>query len=376
MKGSQKHELLSGPAFENFADVIKSTETKATYTQRMRQYLSYRKFTSLDQMLKGDSASIQKDIIDYLKYLKNEKQTAYSTRQVDCAMFRKFYSQNDITLNWDKIHNYLGEAEKTIEDRAYTTEEVSRLLSVSGLRARVLILLLASSGLRRGAVPGLKRKHLKWIPDWKLYQITTYLKVKQKYLTFCTPEASKEINAYLEYRQECGEVLNDESPVIREDYDVDDPSQIKNPQPATNDALKFMMVRIARVAGVRTPHQTGENGNPTQRTEVMLTHGLRKFFDSNMVRANIHPMQLSALMGHREGLQAAYNRPLHEELLAEYTKAIDHLTINEENKLRIRVNDLEQKEREIEKRIREQVRKEVAQAFATFKPNIVQEGLN
>jgi integrase len=350
---------LEGPAFENFIDVIKSSDTKVTYTYRLKQYLSYRKFHSLEQMLKGKPATIQKDIIDYLKHLKNEKQLSYATRQVMTAMFRKFYAQNDIVLNWDKVHNYLGEHEKTIEDRAYTREEILKLLEVSGLRARVLILLLTSTGLRRGAVPGIKRRHMKWIPEWKLYQITTYPKAKQKYLTFCTPEAAKEINAYFTFREQCGEVLNDESPLIREEFDVDDIEQVKNPRAASNIALKMIMTRTAKLAGVRTPHQNGDNGKPTHRTEVMLTHGLRKFFDSNLVRGALHPVQLSALMGHRSGLQAVYNKPMDEELLAEYVKSIDFLTMNEENKLRLKVNELEQKEKEIGKKIEAAVEKKI-----------------
>jgi integrase len=366
---------LEGPAFENFVDVIKSAETRETYIYRLRQYLTYRKFHSLNQMLKGKPARIQKDVIDYLKFLKNERQLSYATRQVVTAMFRKFYAQNDIVLNFDKIHNYLGEHEKTIEDRAYTREEILKLLEVSGLRAKVLILLLASSGLRRGAVPGIKRRHLKWIPDWKLYQITTYPKAKQKYLTFCTPEAAKEINAYFAFREQCGEVFNDETPLLREEFDVDVEQQVKNPKPASNAALKMLMVRIARLAGVRTPHQNGDNGKPTQRTEVMLTHGLRKFFDSNLVRGALHPVQLSALMGHRSGLQATYNKPMDEELLAEYVKSIDFLTISEENKLRIQVKALEdekdQKLREMDLELAKE--REARKAFEQHVIDIIRE---
>jgi integrase len=267
-------------------------------------------------------------------------------------------------LNWDKVHNYLGEHEKTIEDRAYTREEILKLLEVSGLRARVLILLLASSGLRCGAVPGIKRRHLKWIPEWKLYQITTYPKAKQKYLTFCTPEAAKEISAYFTFREQCGEVLNDDSPLIREEFNADDIEQVKNPKAASSIALKMIMIRTAKLAGVRTPHQNGDNGKPTQRTEVMLIHGLRKFFDSNLVRGALHPVQMSALMGHRSGLQATYNKPMDEELLAEYVKSIDFLTVNEENKLRLKVSALERRDREVETRIRAEVSKQVQEVLA------------
>jgi hypothetical protein len=35
---------------------------------------------------------------------------------------------NDITLNWKKINRFIGEKARTIQDRAYTKEEIRRML--------------------------------------------------------------------------------------------------------------------------------------------------------------------------------------------------------------------------------------------------------
>jgi hypothetical protein len=35
---------------------------------------------------------------------------------------------NDITLNWKKINHFIGEKARTIRDRAYTKEEIRRML--------------------------------------------------------------------------------------------------------------------------------------------------------------------------------------------------------------------------------------------------------
>jgi hypothetical protein len=35
---------------------------------------------------------------------------------------------NDITLNWKKINHFIGEKARTIQDRAYTKEEIRRML--------------------------------------------------------------------------------------------------------------------------------------------------------------------------------------------------------------------------------------------------------
>ena len=46
------------------------------------------------------------------------------------------------------------------------------------------------------------------------------------------------------------------------------------------------------------------------------------------------------LLGHKIGLASCYYKPTEEEMFAEYEKAIDSLTINEENRLRKKVEML------------------------------------
>jgi hypothetical protein len=54
------------------------------------------------------------------------------------------------------------------------------------------------------------------------------------------------------------------------------------------------------------------------------------------------------LLGHKIGLASAYYRPQLDEFLTEYEKAIDLLTINEENRLRRKVEKLEVEKSQIE----------------------------
>jgi hypothetical protein len=62
---------------------------------------------------------------------------------------------------------------------------------------------MASTGMKVGALPDIKLKHLKkWIIDpytkQHVYQIEVYSdSIKDKYITFCTPEAAKEVDEYL-----------------------------------------------------------------------------------------------------------------------------------------------------------------------------------
>jgi integrase len=319
---------------------LRSPETKSTYTFRLAAFLTYMEVDTPEELLRLDQKTTERRIIEYIIHLKDEKKLSYSSLEGVCAPLRKFYAMNDVTLNWEKIHNYLGAHDKTIEDKAYTKGQIQKLLQFASQRTRILILLLASSGLRIGAVSGLRCKHLKYIEKYGIYQITIYPKAKERYVTYCTPECAAEIKNYFEYRQRCGEVINEESSVIREDFDGEDIQQVKNPRAASTVALKFLLERVVKNAGLKMKHERNDDGVLTQRTEIMRAHGLRKFFDTNLVRAVVHAIKIDALMGHKRGIQSSYFRPSDDELLEEYVKAIDLLTINEENRLKIKVEEL------------------------------------
>src|ERR1051325_6903721 len=102
----------------------------------------------------------------------------------------------------------LPEQRKVKTDRAYSHPEISKLLEIADERSRVIILLMASSGIRIGAVPFIKLKDL---DDMKL---TVYSSSKEEYFTFITPECKKAIDSYLDFRQRYGEKLTDESYLI------------------------------------------------------------------------------------------------------------------------------------------------------------------
>jgi integrase len=76
-------------------------------------------------------------------------------------VLRHFYDINDILLNWKKINAFLGQNNKVVNDRAYTKQEIALLLEKANERMKVLILLLASTEMRIGAIPALRIRNLK-----------------------------------------------------------------------------------------------------------------------------------------------------------------------------------------------------------------------
>jgi len=95
---------------------------------------------------------------------------------------------------------------------------------------KVVILLLAGTGMRIGAIPTLKIRNLKKIDEYGLYQITVYEKAKEQYTTFCTPECTKSVDSYLECHRRYGETITPNSPLIRDEFDRNDILHIKHPR--------------------------------------------------------------------------------------------------------------------------------------------------
>jgi integrase len=77
------------------------------------------------------------------------------------------------------------------------------------------------------------------------------------------------------------------------------------------------------------------------KSNIPACHGFRKFFTTQLVNARINPEIREMLLGHKIGLASVYYKPTEEDMLLEYQKAINNLTINEENRLKIKVEQLE-----------------------------------
>ena len=59
---------------------------------------------------------------------------------------------NDTRINERKIDEFLAERTCKIRDRAYTHEVIKKLIYAADIRVKIIILLMASIGMRVGAV--------------------------------------------------------------------------------------------------------------------------------------------------------------------------------------------------------------------------------
>jgi hypothetical protein len=188
----------------------------------------------------------------------------------------------------------------------------------------------------------LKIKHLTKIQKYNLYKIKVYAGYpKWEHFTFTTPEAANSMDAYFDYRQRYGEKINPDSPVIREQFDITDILSVKQPKKLTAKYFGDMLNETLQRAGIfAVVHMTEGQKVGRIRNAVPRAHGFRKFFETNLIRAKVLDPIPELLLGHDIGLKKHYVRLGEDEILEEYLKAVDALTINEENRLKRKVEQL------------------------------------
>ena len=224
------------------------------------------------------------------------------------------------------------------------------MLEVSDERARAIILILASTGIRIRAIIELRLEHLKLIPDYNLYQVGVYSDSNQRYLTLTTPEAAKAIDVYLKYRERYGEKLTPKSPLFRDQFDREDTLSVHNVKPLKLRTVERLISRTIEKSGIRTVERVTElhSEKGKIRKNIKLTVGFRKFFDTQLIYAKVEKQTKELFMGHSIGLDDHYFTPEDTHVLHEYLKAVDYLTINEEHRLRLRLDEITKKKDEIE----------------------------
>jgi integrase len=352
-RGKTFQLILPGSSYRVFIEGLKSPVTKAAYSYALQKYMKHLYLSNPDDLLinQQNPQIIQNQIIEYLIQLKNPPHSLrYATRSQYLAAIITFYDLNEVVLNKKKIYRYLGEEERPIENRGYTTGEISKLLEVCDERTRAIILLLTSTGVRIRAIIDLKIEDFVKNTDFDLYQVRVYSDSNQRYLTFTTPEAAKAIDVYLQYRERYGERLTPKSPLFRDQFDREDLASIHNIRPLQLRTVERLISRTVEKSGIRTIERTtelpGEKGKI--RKNVKLTTGFRKFFDTQLIYCRVEPRTKELFMGHSIGLDGHYFTPAESYVLQEYLKAVDNLTINEENRLRTKVDELTKKKNEIE----------------------------
>jgi hypothetical protein len=196
---------------------------------------------------------------------------------------------NRVSLDTKHIREYLPEFKKSKKDRPYEFEQILKLLDIADERMRTVVLLLASTGMRIGAIPGLRLRNIEKVSTDSglvIYKITVYEGFNQEYTTFCTPECSTAIDNYLKMRSRYGEKLTEDSFLIREQFDVRDQFAISKCKGTKANTLTIKLIDLAVRAGIRQKEVLEGRPHGTIRNDVPIAHGFRKFFTTQLVNAD------------------------------------------------------------------------------------------
>ena len=333
---------LEGDSYLNFVNSLKSEVTKECYKNALVRFLKFCEISSTEDLARLSPAEIE----FYLKrYLENQKQnnSSYSSMTMITNTVNHFCTMNDIVINSRKISKFKtptgnGKGKGQEQDEAYSRPEIQKLLNVASLRMRVCILVYASTGIRKSALPSIQLRHLEKIDKASLYELVIYSGEKEQYITFCTPECAKTIDEYLDYRTRLGEILTPDSYLIREDFDINDIEQIRSKSRKISErTIGSAFYALSIKAGIRQRAH-----DKFARKRVPLFHGFRKFFTTQLTSSGVNPIHGLMLEGHSTGIRDHYARPPEQEKLAEYMKAVNNLTINEENRQRLEIQALKQ----------------------------------
>jgi hypothetical protein len=99
------------------------------------------------------------------------------------------------------------------------------------------------------------------------------------------------------------------------------------PKKLNSYAIKRRLERGLWSQGLR---KTVENGE--KRHEYKAAHGFRKFYKTRTEQV-MRPLNVEITLGHDIGLSGSYYKPTEKEVLEDYLKAIDLITINSSQKV-------------------------------------------
>jgi integrase len=308
--------------------------SKENYEIDVNNFLNHFHITDIQVLLDYGRDAIQAMVIKYVKHLRDDKQLSHATIKTNVAALYYFLDGEDILLNRQKIRRempYDDEPKQTV-DRPYTLEELQRLVSKCDERTKVIVLLMVSSGMRIDAVRELQLVDLTRVDSSmtstkiSLYRIQVYARSRHSYYTFCSPECARAIDDYLASRQKLGEQQhNPKAPLIREQYNSHDPIRIKSPRFLRRKTPIYLVNVALTKAGVKTK-------------EVMTSHGFRKFFMSTCEQ-QMKSINVKILMGHDIGVENSYYHPKESEVLEDYLRAVDALTIDPTQRLQKRLDE-------------------------------------
>jgi len=179
-------------------------------------------------------------------------------------------------------------------DRSPTPEELERVLAVADAREKVIVTLPALGGFREGTLCKLCYRHVK--NDLESGSTPVLVRVESQitkghyadYWTFLGPEAVDYLNAYLLERRQSGEIIQNESPLIRDAHS-------EKVEPVSEGAIWWTVHGLYVRAGLIPREKKA-------RRHELRVHSLRYYFRTQLTALGVNPEYAEFMMGHKGAL--------------------------------------------------------------------------
>ena len=299
--------------------------TKVVYSTAFGNYCKYHEMTP-EELKKEAEDDLRAGLLpselrivdrfyDFLTYI-DEKELSPSSKNIYKAGIRSFYRSFFVEIPKIKVKNEKNAPLEKNLWHGFTREEVNRMLKVSSLKNRAIILLICSSGLARNEMMNLKRSNFQDIDNQNIATLRIRReKVGQDFVTFCSPETTKAVQQYLERR-------TDDNPYLFvTKYKKDSESTIK---PLNKNAWNSIFHYLATKLGKE--YET----EPYQYNKVR-SHNFRKFFSSQLLNDGCQKWLVDYMMGHTlSATDRAYFEQNSNKLKELYVKHLHSVTIEAE----------------------------------------------
>lgn len=363
---------LDASAYSRFEYGIKSDTTKQKYVKRLELFFDF---------YRVEGSSLEQKSENFLKVIKHGKKTQKLTdlimrymlyhlnrvqkKEISTSTVRNYYKpiklfceMNSIVLNWKIISKGFPSAPESSNDRIPTLDEIKELIKYPDRRIKPVALTMISSGIRVGAWEWLKWKHIIPLYDEEkrviAAKIIVYDGEPEQYFSFITPEAYFSLKDWMEFREIQGETITRESWLMRDIWNTGriisnvkelnlkgTSGLISAPKRADSNAIRQIFTRAWKIQNIR------EMDNQ-RRHEFKSTHCFRKYFETNALNS-MKLLNVKILMGHDTGLEKSYYKPVEKDLLQDYLRAIESLSIDgNQMKLIKEVEELREKSKENE----------------------------
>jgi hypothetical protein len=256
---------------------------------------------------------------------------------------------NRVPIHWKSLNKLMPRRESKSKDRAYTREEIQKMLEVTNdITDKVIILLFSSAGFRLESWDYFTWKDVIFFKNddgsYKGASLLIYRGDPESYFTFITPEACKALDLYREkWKADTMQYPKPDDPLIKS---TQSPFVCRLNQ----KGVRKRMDKIVHEIGLRPPLPPGQ-----RRHEVQLDHGFRKYFNTMMRRAKVNYLDKEDMMGHHVGLEKHYERyeEYDFERFPEYQKAISFLTISDDERTKFENISLKKDKDQLSKKNKE-----------------------